>query len=130
MQHIDRAWDLLTSDPLILLVCATLAIALVALYVVAIWAPREAPRAPSARRKQVERSSRAHQLVASGTELAEVSRRTGLSRDALALMSGEHGATPAAPAARQKGPKAARLSLSWRSPFAGPQRREAGEVTA
>ena len=48
-------------------------------------------------------------MVASGASAAEVARRTGLSRDALAILLG-----PATIAARQKAPKAARLSLLQR----------------
>lgn len=98
--------DLITSDALTLAASGILAAALLALLVLIAWPARaETPRDASGR----PRAMTARALVASGIDTADVARRTGLSRDALALLAGL-----SAPAPRQKAPSAARLSFFQR----------------
>jgi transposase len=70
--------------------------------VLMLW-PTRVPRAAG-------RSSRARALAAAGASESDIARRTGLSRDALALML-----VAPRPATRQKQPPSARLSLFRRA---------------
>lgn len=98
--------DLITSDALTLAASGILAAALLALLVLIAWPARaETPRDASGRPRAVT----ARALVASGIDPADVARRTGLSRDALALLAGLSATPP-----RQKAPPSARLSLFQR----------------
>ncbi len=98
--------DLITSDALTLAATGILAAALLALLVLIAWPARtEAPRDASGR----PRAMTARALVASGIDPADIARRTGLSRDALALLAGLSSAPP-----RQKAPSSARLSFFQR----------------
>ena len=98
--------DLITSDTLTLVAAGALALAVIALLVLIAWPTRTEAPASIAR---APRSAEARALVASGTPALEVARRTGLSRDALALLMG---VAPAS--ARQKAPPSARFSLFQR----------------
>lgn len=98
--------DLITSDSLTLAASGILAVALLALLVLIAWPARtEARRDASGHPRAVT----ARALAASGIDAADIARRTGLSRDALALLAGL-----SAPSSRQKAPAAARLSLFQR----------------
>lgn len=98
--------DLITSDTLTLAATGVLALAVLALLVLIAWPTRQDAPTASAR---APRSAEARAMVASGTPAVEVARRTGLSQDALALMTGMASAS-----ARQKAPDTARLSLFQR----------------
>ncbi|MBK6486411.1 MAG: hypothetical protein IPF98_06000 [Gemmatimonadetes bacterium] len=127
--------DLITSDTLTLAATGILTVAVLALLVLIAWPSRaEAARAEPARARQARvsppytashrdaggkpRAATARALAASGTAIVDIARRTGLSRDALVLMSGMTGMTgksgSATATARQKAPAAARLSLFQR----------------
>lgn len=129
--------DLITSDTLTLAASGILAVAVLALLVLIAWPSRaEAPRTealraghvagghPSTQRTRIDpprhagdkaRTATARTLAASGTAIVDIARRTGLSRDALVLMTGMTGKSGSATAsARQKAPAPARLSLFQR----------------
>lgn len=106
MRAVLHLVDLITSDTLTLVATGALALAVIALLVLIAWPSRPATPASTAR---TPRSAEARALVASGTPALEVARRTGLSRDALALMMGM-----APSSARQKTPTSARFSLFQR----------------
>ncbi|MCC6773813.1 MAG: hypothetical protein IT360_21685 [Gemmatimonadaceae bacterium] len=115
-----------------------LTVAVLALLVLIAWPSRaEAARAEPAHARQARvsppytashrdaggkpRAATARALAASGTAIVDIARRTGLSRDALVLMSGMSGMSgmtgksgSATATARQKAPAAARLSLFQR----------------
>jgi hypothetical protein len=106
MRTIAHLFDLITSDALTLAATGVLVFAVLALLVLIAWPTRQdAPGIGS----RTPRSATARALAAAGTPAAEIARRTGLSRDALALMMGM---TPSS--ARQKAPSTARLSLLQR----------------
>jgi hypothetical protein len=108
MHTLVRIWDLVTSDLLTLTITGVLAVASLSLLAFAMWPSR------SARGAQTPvRSAQARALVALGTPAADIARRTGLSRDALALMDAAQRRDAATGAARQKGSKAAGLSFRW-----------------
>ncbi|MFN8666517.1 MAG: hypothetical protein U0164_04875 [Gemmatimonadaceae bacterium] len=111
MRAILHLVDLITSDTLTLVATGALALAVIALLVLIAWPTRPAAPLSTAR---ASRSADARALVASGTPALEVARRTGLSRDALALMMGM-----APSSARQKAPTSARFSLFQRLRRAG-----------
>jgi hypothetical protein len=106
MRPLLQLFDLITSDTLTLAATGILAAAILALLVLIAWPTRRESAAPASRSP---RASEARALVASGTPASEIARRTGLSRDALALMTGM-----ASSSARQKAPNTARLSLFQR----------------
>lgn len=106
MRAILHLVDLITSDTLTLVATGALALAVIALLVLIAWPTRPATPLSTARSP---RSAEARALVASGTPALEVARRTGLSRDALALLVGT-----APSSARQKAPTSARFSLFQR----------------
>lgn len=123
MPTLLRLIDLVTSDTLTLAVTGVLVVAVLALLVLIAWPSRRpTPSAPARGATRVSRatsatpsrtptstrSAEARALFASGTPAAEVARRTGLSRDAIALLGGMASAS-----ARQKAPASARLSV-WR----------------
>lgn len=84
MDAISFAWEIITRDALTLGASTGLAVALLSLLAFAAWPAR---RERSARRsRSVPRSEQARALVASGASPSDVARRTGLSRDALALV--------------------------------------------
>jgi hypothetical protein len=107
MRYILAVWDLVTRDPLALAASGALALALLLLVAVLLWPSR---RRPSGATTGGMRSAHARALAAAGVTESDIARRTGLSRDALALV---RGATR--PAARQKAPSSARFSLFRRS---------------
>ena len=106
MRTIAHLFDLITSDALTLAATGVLVFAVLALLVLIAWPTRQDTAGLGAR---TPRSATARALAASGTPAAEIARRTGLSRDALALMMGMTSTS-----ARQKAPSAARLSLFQR----------------
>jgi hypothetical protein len=129
MRTLLQLIDLITSDTITLAVSGVLVLAVLALLVLIAWPSRPAssgtPRSPSraqsrtpssghartpsrtpSRTPASTRSAEARVLFAAGTPAAEVARRTGLSRDALALLGGMASAS-----ARQKAPASARLSV-------------------
>lgn len=102
MEPLLHLWELITSDALTLAATSVLALAVLALLVLICWPSSESePQSASS-----ERSAQARALVASGVSAMEVARRTGLARDALALMVGSAGLPT-----RKKGPGAARLAF-------------------
>jgi hypothetical protein len=125
MRTLLQLIDLITSDTITLAVSGVLVLAVLALLVLIAWPSRPASpgtaRSPSRAQSRTPSSGHAHTpsrtpastrsaearvLFASGTPAAEVARRTGLSRDALALLGGMASAS-----ARQKAPASARLSV-------------------
>ncbi|MCC6928920.1 MAG: hypothetical protein IT359_08030 [Gemmatimonadaceae bacterium] len=106
MRAILNLVNLITSDTLTLVATGALALAVIALLVLIAWPTRPASPMSTARSP---RSAEARALVASGTPALEVARRTGLSRDALALMMGMTSSS-----ARQKAPTSAPFSLFQR----------------
>ena len=123
MEPLLHLWDLVTSDTMTLAASGVLALAVLALLVLICWPSSAA--APQPQQPTSQRSAQARALVASGVSAVEVARRTGLSRDALALMVGTAGLPT-----RKKGPGAARLAF-WRraTPPAAPSDRTR-QVTA
>ena len=120
MSTIIRLFDLVTSDILTLVAACVLALAILGLLLVISWPSNDAATiAPSSR------SNTARTLASAGTPALEIARRTGLSRDALALML----AAPSR-ASRQLSPLPAQTSLFRRHP--GSQRRPArgAQITA
>ena len=126
MDALLHAWELVTRDAFALGASAALAIALLSLLAFAAW-PSRGPRTVRAPRRprQAPRSERARALVASGASPVDVARRTGLSRDALALLR-----EPATPAARQKGPEAAPIAFPRRAAPTRSHLAQEGQVTA
>ncbi len=98
--------DLITNDSLTLAASGILAAAVLALLVLIAWPARSEPRRDASRHP---RAVTARALAASGIAPVDIARRTGLSRDALALLAGL-----SSPSARQKAPSSARLSLFQR----------------
>lgn len=84
MDALLHSWEVITRDALTLGASAGLAVALLSLLAFATW-PARTPRSGQ-RSSAAARSEQARALVASGASPADVARRTGLSRDALALM--------------------------------------------
>lgn len=103
MRIIQDLWSTVASDPVTLAAALMMAAALLALLLIATPA-----RGMSAQSGGAKRPARARSLAAHGAPTAEIARRTGLSRDAVALVLG------AAPAAevRKARPAAARFS-AW-----------------
>ena len=118
MRALMQLFDLITNDTLTLTATGVLTMAILALLVLIAWPTRADSRGAMAAGSIARgpRAIAARTLAASGTPPAEIARRTGLSRDALALMTGMVG-TPT----RQKAPATARLSMLQRL------RRMAGE---
>ena len=112
-------WDLITSDPMTLAAASVLAVAVLGLVVVLSLPSSNKANAVS------RRSAQARALVASGASAVDVARKTGLSRDALALMVGSVG-----PAARQKAPGTARVAIPKEEPSDAPSPAEQGQATA
>lgn len=106
MRTLIHLFDLVTSDAITLAATGILTFAVLALLVLIAWPSRPDVPASAAR---TGRSAEARALVASGTPTIDVARRTGLSRDALALMAGTVSAS-----ARQKAPGSARPSALHR----------------
>ncbi len=150
MRTLLQLLELITSDTITLAVTGVLVLAVLALLVLIAWpsrpgtshasgatprgasrprsgtptrTPTHTPSRPPSRTPSGTRSAEARALFASGTPTVEVARRTGLSRDALALLGGMASAS-----ARQKAPGSARLSV-WqrlrRSFGAGQVRQQA-----
>jgi hypothetical protein len=118
MELLLHLWQLVTSDVLTLAATSVLALAVLALLLVISWPSRGTAPHPAGN----QRSAQARALFASGVPAMEVARRTGLSRDALALMIGIAGLPT-----RKKGPGAARLAFFRRatpSPTAAPSGRQ------
>lgn len=106
MAAFARLLDLVTSDVLTLTTAGVLAVAVLGLLLVISWPSTDgAPAASTAR------STTARSLAAAGTPALEIARRTGLSRDALALLVAAPHTT-----ARQLSPHPARFSLFGRRP--------------
>lgn len=122
MRHLVRLFDIITADTLTLTASGLLVVAVLAILILMAWPSREARAGTAARGT---RAAEAHNLAAAGTPLVEIARRTGLSRDALALMTGAATAT-----ARQKGPDTARLSPSQRPRRGAAPGQRPAKVTA
>lgn len=138
MRTLLQLIDLITSDTITLAVTGVLVVAVLALLVLIAWPTRQpagpahaatsrsqsrARSATPSRTPSGTRSAEARALFASGTPTVEVARRTGLSRDALALLGGMASAS-----ARQKAPGSARLSVWQRArrwAGLGPARQQA-----
>ncbi|MFN8582723.1 MAG: hypothetical protein U0163_17315 [Gemmatimonadaceae bacterium] len=100
MKMLSDLWATVASDPVTLAAALMMAAALLALLLIATPARGGSP-AP------LRRPAQARSLAAHGTTPDEIARRTGLSRDAVALVLGA-----ASPGAARKGrPAAARFSL-------------------
>lgn len=99
MSTLIRLFDLITSDALTLTAAGVLAVAVIGLVLVISWPANDA-KYPATSRPATARS-----LAASGLPLADIARRTGLSRDALVLL-----ATSATRMTRQKTPEGERSS--------------------
>jgi hypothetical protein len=93
-------WQLVTNDAVTLTAACVLALAVLGLLLLACW-PSSTPT-----RAATGRSATARALVAAGRPMPEVARQTGLSRDAIGLLSGSHRAQ------RQNPPSAA--PPAWR----------------
>lgn len=126
LQTLVHIWDLITSDILTLSITGVLAITLLGMLAFASW-PSRTDRAARTPRTPL-RSAQARALVALGTSDTDVARRTGLARDALALMGAAQAREAAATAARQKGPKSARLAFRWPSRRPRPAGQNSGQV--
>ena len=120
MSTFARLLDLVTSDALTLAAACVLAIAVLGLLLVISWPSVDAKPSES-----TARSTTARSLVAAGTPALEIARRTGLSRDALALL-----VTATRLPARQLSPLPARFSLFERRPTAAGAHRRAPQVAA
>lgn len=109
MRLLSRLLDLVTSDPLTLAAAAVLAIAIVGLLLVISWPSSDAPAAPAT---AGVRSTAARSLAAAGLPQLDIARRTGLSRDGVALLL-----TRGAGGARQNTPHEEKSSLfgRWRA---------------
>ncbi len=130
MSTLLHVWNLITGDAVTLAASGVLALAILALLVLIAWPARTDVAAPTqvsrpARSQHTPRSVQARALVASGSPAAEVARRTGLSRDALAILS-----RPMTGPARQKTPEAARLSWFKRVRGTPASSRVASQVSA
>ncbi|MEP7381252.1 MAG: hypothetical protein ABI910_06165 [Gemmatimonadota bacterium] len=113
--------ELITSDSLTLAASGILAAAVLALLVLIAWPARGEARRDASRHP---RAVTARALAASGIAPVDIARRTGLSRDALALLTGL-----ASPAARQKAPTSARPSLFQRLLGKGDSKAMRSQVT-
>ena len=117
MRTFSHLLDLITSDALTLTAAGVLAIAVVGLLLVISWPSSDARPAATP-----GRSLAARDLAASGLPPIDIARRTGLSRDGLALLL-----TTPPRGARQSRPGAAGSSLFGRlrrgaqAPAGGPQ---------
>jgi hypothetical protein len=81
MSTLIRLLDLVTSDTLTMTAAGVLAVAVIGLVLVISWPANDA-KYPATSRPATARS-----LAASGLPLTDIARRTGLSRDALVLLS-------------------------------------------
>ncbi len=134
MDTLLRLVDLVTSDTLTLAASGILALALLALLVLVAWPssergarPPQGKGAPATRSGAAgsARTVTARALAAAGESTAEIARQTGLSRDALALLTGV-----ATTNARQKAPPSARPSLLARLTGTGRRATNGTQVTA
>jgi len=134
MDTLLRLVDLVTSDSLTLAASGILTLALLALLVLITWPSGErgghatGASGGGATRAGTTGSARAvtaRSLAAAGHATADIARQTGLSRDALALLSGLSPAN-----ARQKAPPSARPSLFARLPGVRRRTAERTQVTA
>lgn len=101
MKTIYDLWSTVASDPVTLAAALMMAAAVLALVLVA------TPTRGASTQTPQRRPAQARSLAAHGTKPDEIARRTGLSRDAVALVLGA-----SSPAAARKGkPGAARISL-------------------
>jgi len=114
MNTIRELWTTVASDPVTLAAALMMAAALLALLLIATPA-----RSAAARPNAPRRPAQARSLAAKGAPSAEIARRTGLSRDAVALVLS---ATPAADR-RKARPDSARFSGST-APKAAPPHAE------
>ncbi len=103
MTTIHDLWSTVASDPVTLAAALMMAAALLALALIATPA-----RTTRADRRPLRRPAQARSLAARGAPSAEIARRTGLSRDAVALVLS---ATPSTDT-RQTRPTSARNSGS------------------
>jgi hypothetical protein len=100
MQTFSKLIELITSDAITMAAATVLAIAIVGLLLVISWPSRDASETP-----RIPRSRTARGLAASGLPAVDIARRTGLSRDGLALLL-----TTPPRGARQLPPESARFS--------------------
>jgi hypothetical protein len=100
MSRLLPLWDLLTSDVLTLSAACILALALLGLLLLMFW-----PSGGRRSRGSTSRSHAARALAAAGLSMPEIARQTGLSRDAIIVLTMD-----ATPGQRQKAPQAARPS--------------------
>jgi hypothetical protein len=77
-------WTLLSTDPVTLPALLMASAAILALVLIATPGKRTSVRQP--RKESNKRPAQARSLAASGTPMGEISRRTGLSRDAVAML--------------------------------------------
>jgi hypothetical protein len=103
-------WDLLSTDPVTLPALLMAAAAVLALVLVATPGARTSVRRP--RKEPNKRPAQARSLAASGTPMGEISRRTGLSRDAVAMLL-----TPVADADSHRKGQPVPAPFSARFPF-------------
>lgn len=82
MRLLTHLLDLITSDPLTLTASAVLAVAIIGLLLVIGWPSSDVPSRP----RTAARSAAARSLAAEGLTQIDIARRTGLSRDGLALL--------------------------------------------
>ena len=106
MNMLRDLWGTVASDPVTLAAALMMAAALLALLLIATPAQGAATQTPTQKRP-----ARARSLAAHGAPATEIARRTGLSRDAVAILLG---ATPADDA-RKARPGAARFSAMLNS---------------
>lgn len=101
MPTLIRIFELVTADALSMAAAGALALGVIGLLLVVSWPSSDAPSRAGI---SATRSMTARSLAAAGTPALEIARRTGLSRDALALVLGGK-------VARQNSPQPARFSL-------------------
>lgn len=105
MTRLIALWDLVTTDAMTLTAACVLALALLGLLLLVFWPGGITGPGGGG----TARSHEARELVSAGIPLQQIARRTGLSRDAIVVLtSGSH------PAQRQKAPGAARTSAPRR----------------
>lgn len=113
MNTLRYAWDVVLSEPTTLAAALMMAAALLAL--VLIVTPARGQSAATSRRR---RPSEARTMAAAGRPTAEIARRTGLSRDAIALVL----AGTSVPSPRKARPVAASFSFLPGRPKMGDER--------
>lgn len=116
MNTLRYAWDVVLSDPTTLAAALMMAAALLALVLIA-TPPRGRSAATSRRRRPAE----ARTMAAAGRPTAEIARRTGLSRDAIALVL----AGTSVPSPRKGRPVAASFSFLPARPRVASEQRAA-----